>query len=84
MEFNNLLVTGGCGFIGCNFIRYLLEKPDFAGRIVNVDKLTYAGNPENLRDLEKRFPERYIFLREDICDLERMNAIFTDYRIDAV
>ncbi len=84
MEFSNLLVTGGCGFIGSNFIRYLLEKPDFTGRIVNVDKLTYAGNPENLRDLEQRFPGRYVFLREDICNLERMNAIFTDYGIDAV
>ena len=84
MSFSNLLVTGGCGFIGSNFIRYLLEKPDFAGRIVNVDKLTYAGNPENLRDLEQRFPGRYVFLREDICDLERMGEIFTDYGIDAV
>ena len=52
MEIKNLLVTGGCGFIGSNFIRYLLEKSGFAGRIVNVDKLTYAGNPENQRDLE--------------------------------
>jgi dTDP-glucose 4,6-dehydratase len=84
MEFKNLLVTGGCGFIGSNFIRYLLEKSGFAGRIVNVDKLTYAGNPENLRDLEQCFPGRYVFLREDICNLERMNAIFTDYGIDAV
>ena len=84
MEIKNLLVTGGCGFIGSNFIRYLLEKSGFAGRIVNVDKLTYAGNPENLRDLGERFPGRYVFLREDICNLERMDAVFTDYRIDAV
>jgi dTDP-glucose 4,6-dehydratase len=84
MAFSNLLVTGGCGFIGSNFIRYLLEKSGFAGRIVNIDKLTYAGNPENLRDLEQRFPGRYVFLREDICNLERMNAIFSDYGIDAV
>ena len=46
--FKNLLVTGGCGFIGANFIRYLLEDSDFTGRIINIDKLTYAGNPENL------------------------------------
>src|SRR5512137_336506 len=84
MEIKNLLVTGGCGFIGSNFIRYLLEKTGFAGRIVNVDKLTYAGNPENLRDLEQRYAGRYVFLREDICNLERINAIFTDYGIDAV
>jgi len=45
MEIQNLMVTGGCGFIGSNFIRYLLEKDDFSGRIINVDKLTYAGNP---------------------------------------
>lgn len=84
MTFNNLLVTGGCGFIGSNFIRYLLEKAGFAGRIVNVDKLTYAGNPENLRDLGERFPGRYVFLREDICNLERMDAVFTEHGIDAV
>ncbi|MDY7038594.1 MAG: NAD-dependent epimerase/dehydratase family protein, partial [Thermodesulfobacteriota bacterium] len=42
---NNLLVTGGCGFIGTNFIRYILGETDFEGRVVNVDKLTYAGNP---------------------------------------
>ena len=47
----NMMVTGGCGFIGTNFIRYLLEESDFSGRVVNVDKLTYAGNPENLADL---------------------------------
>ena len=44
----NMLVTGGCGFIGSNFIRYLLEESEFRGRVVNVDKLTYAGNLENL------------------------------------
>ena len=63
---NNILVTGGCGFIGTNFIRYLLETADFDGRIVNVDKLTYAGNPDNLVDIEKKFPERYIFKQADI------------------
>ncbi|MCX5836509.1 MAG: NAD-dependent epimerase/dehydratase family protein, partial [Deltaproteobacteria bacterium] len=43
MNIKNLMVTGGCGFIGSNFIRYLLEEADFGGRIINVDKLTYAG-----------------------------------------
>ena len=49
MNIENLLVTGGCGFIGSNFIRHLLAKADFRGRIINADNLTYAGNPENLQ-----------------------------------
>ncbi len=60
-----LLVTGGCGFIGSNFIRhYLAEHP--GDSIINIDKLTYAGNPDNLRDLEGR-PD-YAFVHGDICD----------------
>lgn len=60
-----LLVTGGSGFIGCNFIRHMLNKyPDY--HIINMDKLTYAGNPENLRDLESS--PRYTFIHGDICD----------------
>ena len=51
-EIKNLLVTGGCGFIGSNFIRFLLESSGFKGKVVNVDKLTYAGNPLNLKDIE--------------------------------
>jgi len=81
---NNLLVTGGCGFIGTNFIRYILGETDFAGRVVNVDKLTYAGNPENLSDIEIDFPERYIFEKADICEMEKMAYIFNNYKIDAV
>jgi dTDP-glucose 4,6-dehydratase len=81
---NNILVTGGCGFIGTNFIRYLLEITDFDGRIINADKLTYAGNPENLVDIEKRFPERYIFKQADICDEKIMAEIFKEYQIDAI
>ena len=61
-----VLVTGGCGFIGSNFIRYLLNSyPD--SRVINLDKLTYAGNPANLQDLESS--GRYEFVRGDICDL---------------
>ena len=55
---NTIMVTGGCGFIGCNFIRYLFKDSDFEGRIINVDKLTYAGNPENLTDIETEFATR--------------------------
>jgi dTDP-glucose 4,6-dehydratase len=80
----NILVTGGCGFIGSNFIRYLLYESDFSGKIINVDKLTYAGNPENLFGLERDYPERYIFIKEDICNRREMDQIFTKYSIDAV
>ena len=84
MEIKNLMVTGGCGFIGSNFIHYLFKQTDFTGRIINVDKLTYAGNPDNLRGIEKDYPDRYIFERADICDLELIEDIFSKYRIDAV
>jgi len=80
----NMLVTGGCGFIGTNFIRYLLEESDFSGRIVNVDKLTYAGNPENLADIEEKYADRYIFHKIDICDQESMSSKFKDYEIDTI
>jgi dTDP-glucose 4,6-dehydratase len=84
MEMKNIMVTGGCGFIGSNFIYYLLENPDFGGRIINVDKLTYAGNPENLKDMEEKYPDRYMFQRADICDLDIMKEIFTDYEVDTI
>lgn len=80
----NLLVTGGCGFIGSNFIRYLFKESDFSGRIVNVDKLTYAGNPENLTDIKNDFHDRYDFIQADICDLNTLARIFNDFSIDAV
>ena len=80
----NMLVTGGCGFIGSNFIRYILNESDFDGRIVNVDKLTYAGNPESLLDIEKEFHDRYIFIKADICDLQEMTRIFEEFFIDTV
>ena len=80
----NMLITGGCGFIGANFVRYLLKESDFTGRIVNVDKLTYAGNPENLADIEKEYNDRYTFIKADICDGTRMAEIFVRYGIDSV
>ena len=80
----NLLVTGGCGFIGANFVRYVLEEAGFQGRIINVDKLTYAGNPESLVDLEKTFAGRYVFVRADICDRPAMAKVFDEYAVDAV
>jgi dTDP-glucose 4,6-dehydratase len=80
----NLLVTGGCGFIGTGFIRYLLLDSDYDGRIINVDKLTYAGNPDNLADIEKLNSERYVFIKADICDPDAMTHAFKAYEIDAV
>ncbi len=80
----NLLVTGGSGFIGSNFIRYLLTETDFNGRIINVDCLTYAGNPENLSDIEAHFSDRYVFVKEDICHQEEMAKIFDYYSIDVI
>ena len=80
----HILVTGGCGFIGSNFIRYLLGREDFQGRIVNADKLTYAGNPESLADIENDFPDRYVFSRTDLCDRPQLSKIFDDYSIDTI
>jgi dTDP-glucose 4,6-dehydratase len=80
----NMLVTGGCGFIGSNFIRYLLDESDFEGRIINVDNLTYAGNPENLTEIEEKYGDRYVFIKADICNRERMNGFFDEYHLDSV
>ncbi|MCF0121902.1 MAG: dTDP-glucose 4,6-dehydratase [Lachnospiraceae bacterium] len=68
------LVTGGAGFIGSNYIHYLFKKYDDSIKIINVDKLTYAGNLENLKSIENR--ENYKFIRADICDHEVINKIF--------
>jgi dTDP-glucose 4,6-dehydratase len=80
----NILVTGGCGFIGTNFIDYMLSDTDFDGRIINIDKLTYAGNPENLAAIREKFAERYIFVKADICDSHALEDIFDDYQVDTV
>ncbi len=82
--FRNLMVTGGAGFIGVNFIRGLFDQPDCPRRIVNVDKLTYAGNPLSLLDVEKRAGDRYVFVKADICDAARMKEILEKYDIDAI
>ncbi len=75
-----LLITGGAGFIGSNFVRYVLNRhPDI--QVVNFDRLTYAGNLENLVDVEK--DPRYEFVRGDICDAEAVAAVL-DRGIDAV
>ena len=84
MEIKNMMVTGGCGFIGSNFIRYLLEKAGFEGRIINVDSLTYAGNPENLAGLGSDHPDRYIFCKADICDRDAVEKAFLDFEVDTI
>ncbi len=84
MNSENLLVTGGCGFIGSNFIRHLLADGHFQGRIINTDCLTYAGNPDNLKGVKEAHPERYFFEKADICDMNALRDIFDRHRIDAV
>ncbi|MBP7274809.1 MAG: dTDP-glucose 4,6-dehydratase [Kiritimatiellae bacterium] len=79
-----LLVTGGCGFIGCNFIRYVLEETDFPGRVVNLDALTYAANPLSLADLETKYPDRYRFVRADIRDAAAVARVMDEHEIDSV
>jgi len=82
----NILVTGGAGFIGCNFIRYLFEKTDgFHGRIINLDALTYAGNKMSLSDIESKYSStRYIFIHGDIGDRALIESLFNKYNIDSV
>lgn len=76
------LVTGGAGFIGSNFIHYMFEKYGNDIRIINVDVLTYAGNLENLKDIEKN--ENYTFIKADICDKDAISKIFKENDIDYV
>ncbi len=76
------LVTGGAGFIGSNYIHYMFEKYGDAIRIINVDKLTYAGNLENLKDIEDK--PNYTFVKADICDKEAIAKIFEENDIDRV
>lgn len=76
------LVTGGAGFIGSNFIHYMFNKYGDSIRIINVDVLTYAGNLENLKDIEDK--ENYTFVRADITDKEAISKIFAENEIDYV
>lgn len=76
------LVTGGAGFIGSNYIHYMFEKYDNEIRIINVDCLTYAGNLENLKEVEKR--SNYSFKKVDICDALEIQKIFDENEIDRV
>jgi dTDP-glucose 4,6-dehydratase len=78
-----LLVTGGAGFIGCNFVRHLLaHHPTY--RVVVYDKLTYAGRLENLQDVAATYPDRYAFVQGDICDASRVEEAIKTHNIDTI
>ena len=77
----NIIITGGAGFIGSHVVRLFVNKyPDY--HIINVDKLTYAGNLANLKDIENK--PNYTFVKADICDFETIMDIFKRYDVDGV
>lgn len=97
-KITNILVTGGAGFIGCNFIHFMFsDESGFSGKIINVDCLTYAGNAESLKDVDEKYGElavkngliskesqRYFFEKVDICDGPAIDAILKKYHIDTI
>ena len=77
----NIIITGGAGFIGSHVVRLFVNKyPDY--RIINVDKLTYAGNLANLKDIEEK--ANYMFVKADICDFDAMLALMQEYHVDGI
>ena len=82
MDFKrNIIITGGAGFIGSHVVRLFVNKyPDY--RIINVDKLTYAGNLANLKDIEDK--PNYIFVKADICDFDKMLELVKEYEVDGI
>jgi len=78
----NVLVTGGCGFIGSAFVRYLFRLPEFSGKVVNFDLLTYAANPDNVAGAVD--PARYAFVQGDICNAELVTRTCKEHAIDTL
>lgn len=83
-KFKNIAVTGGAGFIGSNFIRYIFQNGQFEGRVINIDKLTYAGNAESLADVQAAQGSRYVFERVDICDFDAVKNCLVKYDVDCI
>ncbi len=82
---NRVIVTGGAGFIGANYLHTLFADPSFTGKIMNIDKLTYAGNLESLQDLEAKYGNsRYFFEQADICDAPKMKEIMHQFQPDTI
>lgn len=82
MDFKrNIIITGGAGFIGNHVVRLFVNQyPDY--HIINLDKLTYAGNLANLKDIEDR--PNYTFVKADICDFDKMSELIRQYRVDGI
>ncbi|GAB1468690.1 dTDP-glucose 4,6-dehydratase [Candidatus Cloacimonadota bacterium] len=81
----NVIVTGGAGFIGANYIHLLLSDPAFIGKVLNLDKLSYAGNLESLADIEAQYGgNRYFFEQADICDTPRISSIVKAFKPDTI
>ena len=77
----NIIITGGAGFIGSHVVRLFVNKyPEY--RVINVDKLTYAGNTDNLKDIENK--PNYMFVKADICDFERMLDLMKSNEVDGI
>ena len=77
----NIIITGGAGFIGSHVVRLFVNKyPEY--RIINLDKLTYAGNLANLKDVEDK--ENYVFVKADICDYAKIQELMKAYNVDGI
>jgi len=81
---NRIIVTGGAGFIGANYIHHLFENTNFKGYVLNIDKLTYAGNLESLKDIQDKYPSRYFFEKVDIADVDKIASIFEQFQPDTI